>query len=163
MKIGPLKKYQKRRGKDPFEPRKTLVNGEVYWQVHLPANTDGIRKRRTVRDYDEAKLIADQARIQAKNDGVKSFAIPDDVRRDALAAVRELAPFEGKTILEAAKFYAAHLRQQVNSEKVSVAVKELLTERQKDELSARYRADLRVRLNRFSRSFGERELTSITA
>ena len=125
MKIGPLKKYQKRRGQDPFEPRKTYVKGEVYWQVHLPRTWDSeknvwVWKRRTVKDHEEAKTIADQARIQAKNDGIKSFAIRDDIRRDALAATRLLEPL-GASILDAARFYAKHLQQERSSEKVSIA------------------------------------------
>jgi integrase len=163
------KKRIKRRGKDSFEPRKTYVKGEVYWQVNLPIEykvVNGqrvrIQKRRTLRDREEAETIAEQARVQAKNDGRKSFAIPDSVRRDALAAVKELEPF-GATILEAAKFYAAHLRRQTTSQKVSIAVREFLAARGKDELRPRYLKDLRVRLNKFSQSFGDRTIASISA
>jgi integrase len=163
------KKRVKRRGKDSFEPRKTYVNGEVYWQVNLPIEykvVDGqcvrIQKRRTLRDREEADTIAEQARIQSKNDGRKSFAIPDDLRRDALAAAKELEPFE-VTILEAAKFYSTHLRRQTASQKVSVAVEEFLAARGKDELRPRYLKDLRVRLNKFGQSFGDRTIASISA
>jgi integrase len=163
------KKRIKRRGKDSFEPRKTYVKGEVYWQVNLPIEykiVDGkkvrIQKRRTLKDREEADTIAEQARVQAKNDGRKSFAIPDNVRRDALAAVKELEPF-GASILEAAKFYAAHLRRQTTSQKVSIAVQEFLAAREKDELRPRYLKDLRVRLNKFSQSFGDRTIASISA
>ena len=166
MKIGPLKKYEKRRGTNSFEPRKTYVNGEVYWQVHLPRTWDPkrnvwVRKRRTVKNQEAAKTIAEQARIQAKNDGTKSFDIRDDLRRDAKAAARLLEPL-GASILDAARFYADHLRRQSASEKVSVAVKEFLTAREKDELSQRYLKDLKIRLNRFSQSFGERMLASVS-
>jgi integrase len=161
-------KRVKRRGKDYFEPRKTYVNGEVYWQVHLPPEyktVDGkrirIQKRKTYKDHQEAETASELARIQAKNDGVKSFAIPDHVRKDAMAAAKELAPFS-VSILDAAKFYARHLRQQSASEKVSVAVKEFLAAREKDELSQRYLKDLKIRLNRFSQSFGERMLASVS-
>jgi integrase len=163
------KKRVKRRGKDSFEPRKTYVNGQVYWQVNLPIEykvVDGqrvrIQKRRTLRDREEADTIAEQARIQGKNDGRKSFAIPDDVRRDALAAVKELQPF-GATILEAAKFYADHLRRQNASQNVSSAIREFLAARGKDELRPRYLKDLRVRLTKFSQSFGERTIAGISA
>jgi integrase len=159
----------KRRGKDSFEPRKTYVNRQLYWQVNLPIEykmVDGkrarVQKRRTLRDHQEAETIAEQARIQAKNDGRKSFAIPDDVRRDALAAAKELSPFNA-SILDAAKFYAGHLRQQTASQKVSVAVQEFLAARQKDGLSQRYLSDLKIRLTRFSQTFGERMLASVSA
>ncbi|MBV9873656.1 MAG: hypothetical protein JO025_02910, partial [Verrucomicrobia bacterium] len=168
MKNAKRRKRVKRRGKDYFEPRKTYVNGELYWQVHLPPEyktVDGkrirIQKRKTYKDHQEAETASEQARIQAKNDGVKSFAIPDHVRRDAMAAAKELAPFS-VSILDAAKFYARHLRQQSASEKVSVAVKEFLAAREKDELSQRYLKDLKIRLNRFSQSFGERMLASVS-
>jgi integrase len=163
------KKRVKRRGKDSFEPRKTYVNGEVYWQVNLPIEykiVDGqrvkVQKRRTLRDRQEADTIAEQARIQAKNDGRKSFTIPDDVRRDALAAAKELEPF-GATLIEAAKFYVDHLRRQTASQKVSAAIEEFLAARGKDELRPRYLKDLRIRLNKFSQSFGDRTLASISA
>lgn len=170
MKSAKTMKRVKRRGKDSFEPRKTYVNGEVFWQVNLPIEykiVDGkrvrVQKRRTLKDREEAETIAEQARIQDKNDGRRSFAIPNDVRRDALAAVRLLEPFEGKTILDAVKFYADHLRRQTSSEKLSLAVQEFLSAREKDPLRPRYLKDLRVRLNRFSQSFGERTIASISA
>ncbi len=162
------KKRAKRKGKDSFEPRKTIVNGEVYWQVNLPPgspNKKGVpvqQPRRTFKDLQEAETVAEVARIQAKNDGVKSFAIPDHIRRDALAAARMLDPFN-VSILDAAKFYAHHLRQQTASEKVSIAVREFLADRQKDELSQRYLKDLKIRLTRFSQTFSERTLASIAA
>jgi integrase len=163
------KKRIKRRGNDRFEPRKTYVNGEVYWQVNLPLRyemRDGLRvriqKRRTFRDHKEAETAAEQARIQAKNDGHRSFAIPDHLRTEALAAAKVLEPL-GATILEAAKFYAEHLSRIRTSQKVSVAVKELLVAKEHDNLRPRYLKDLRVRLNRFSESFGERPIASISA
>lgn len=169
MRIGPLKKYRKRRGKgqDRFEPRKTLVKGEIYWQVHLPRTWDSdrgvwVRKRRTARDYEEAKTVAAQARIQYENDGRRSFAIPDDVRREALAAARLLEPL-GASILDAARHYAKVLQQERASEKVSNAVGQFLTDRQKDGLSRRYLTELKIRLNRFSQSFGDRMLAGISS
>src|SRR5258708_23890980 len=69
MKSAQSKKRIKRRGKDSFEPRKTYVKGEVYWQVNLPIEykmVDGkrvrIQKRRTLKDREEAETIAEQAR-----------------------------------------------------------------------------------------------------
>jgi integrase len=163
------KKRIKRRGKDRFEPRKTYINGEIYWQINLLSkkeNRDGrevlIRQRKTFRDHDEAKTAADQARIAAKNSGKNAFAIPDRLRTDALAAAKELEPF-GVTVLEAAKFYADHLRRVRTSEKVERVVEELLTAKGNDNLRPRYLSDLKARLNRFSESFGERPIASITS
>jgi integrase len=160
---------KKRRGKDRFEPRKTYVNGELYWQVNLPLRyeiRDGkrvrIQKRRTFRDRQEAETVAEQARIAAKNDGQRSFAIPDRVRVEALAAARMLEPL-GAGILEAAKFYAEHLNKTRSSQKVSFVVKEMLVSKEHDNLRPRYLKDLRQRLGRFSEAFGERQIASLTA
>lgn len=167
MKIGPLKKYEKRRGKDEFEPRKVKVKGEVYWQVHFPRTWDKeknawVRRRETRKDHQDAEILAQQARIQAKNEGTNSFLIPDHLRREALAAADVLEPF-GASIVDAANFYAKHLAQENKSEKVSVAVKEYIGGREKDPLSSRYLKDLRVRLNRFSQAFGDHTVAGMTA
>jgi len=160
---------KKRKGKDLFEPRKAYVNGELYWQVNLPTKIeirDGrqvrVRQRRTYRDHQEAETAADQARIQAKNDGHNSFALPEQLRTEAQQADKILKPL-GVSILEAAKFYAEHLRQVRTSEKVDIAIKELLAAKEHDNLRPRYLKDLRVRLNRFGESFGERTIAEISA
>ena len=138
------RKRVKRRGRDAFDPRKTYVKGEVYWQVNLPITykvVDGkrirIQKRRTFKDHQEAETAAEQARIKAKNEGINSFLIPETLRRDALAGAKKLEPF-GVSLLEAATFYAKHLAQQSSSEKVLVAVQDFLAAREKDPLRPRY-------------------------
>jgi integrase len=163
------KKRIKRRGEDQFEPRKTKINGEIYWQVNLPLRyemRDGrrvrIQKRRTLKDRQKANTIAEQARIQAINDGRHSFEISDRLRIDAKAAANVLEPL-GATILEAAKFYAEHLKQKQTSEKVSVVVEDTLAAKKRDNLRPRYLSDLRVRLNKFSEAFKERPIASISA
>jgi integrase len=152
---------KKRRGKDRFEPRKTYINGELYWQVNLPSE-DGRRKRKTYKDHREAETAAEQTRIKAKNEGLSAFAISSQLRTDALAAERVLKPFD-VSITEAAKFYADRLCQIRASQKVSIAVQELLIAKEQDNLRPRYLKDLRVRLNRFSESFGERPIAEISA
>jgi hypothetical protein len=161
-------KRVKRRGKDRFEPRKTYVNGKLFWQVNLPSQLeirDGrqvrVQKRETFKNRPEAQTAAEQARVMAKNNGVRAFAIPEDLRTDALAAARVLQPLNA-TLLEAAKFYADHLRQIRASQKVSVVIKELLSAKEHDNLRPRYLKDLRVRLNRFAESFGDRTISDIS-
>jgi integrase len=152
---------RKRRGKDRFEPRKTYVNGELYWQVNLPSE-NGRRKRQTFRDHKEAETAADLARIQNKNSGRNAFAIPDHLRTEALAADRLLNPL-GATILDAAKFYAEHLHRVSASVPVAHVVKELLASKEHDNLRPRYLLDLKSRLTRFAETFGERTIAGITA
>jgi integrase len=164
-----LIKRTKRRGKDRFEPRKTYINGEIFWQVNLLSKKetrDGrevlVRQRKTFKDYEEAKTAADQVRIAAKNSGKNAFAIPDRLRTDALTAAKELEPL-GATILEAAKFYADHLRRVRTSEKVPRVVNELMAAKEQDNLRPRYLSDLKARLTRFGEAFGERPIASISA
>ena len=159
----PPGKRIKRRGKDRFEPRKTFVNGKPFWQVNLPSQLemrDGrqvrVQKRETFKNRQEAQIAAEQARVMAKNNGVRAFAIPEDLRTDALAAARVLQPLNAR-LLEAAKFYADHLQQIRTSQKVSVVVKELLNAKEHDNLRPRYLKDLRVRLNRFAESFEDQQ------
>jgi integrase len=120
-----------------------------------------VQKRETFKNRPEAQTAAEQARVMAKNNGVRAFAIPEDLRTDALAAARVLQPLNA-TLLEAAKFYADHLQQIRTSQKVSVVVKELLTAKEHDNLRPRYLKDLRVRLNRFAESFGDRTISDIS-
>ena len=164
----PPGKRIKRRGKDRFEPRKTFVNGKPFWQVNLPSQLemrDGrqvrVQKRETFKNRQEAQIAAEQARVMAKNNGVRAFAIPEDLRTDALAAARVLQPLNAR-LLEAAKFYADHLQQIRTSQKVSVVVKELLNAKEHDNLRPRYLKDLRVRLNRFAERFGDRTISDIS-
>ena len=159
---------QKRRGKDRFTPRKTLVNGEVYWQVNFPTRIelrDGqpfrVQKRKTFKNYEEAKAAGEQARIQYENEGRHSLGLPEELRAKAKEADRILQPL-GADVLEAAKFYADHLRQVRTSQKVSVVVKELLSAKEHDNLRPRYLKDLRVRLNRFAEGFGDRIISEIS-
>jgi len=154
---------------DRFAPRKTLVNGQLYWQVNLPSQVethDGqnvrVRKRKTFRSLEEAETAAEQARIQDKNFGSTAFSIPEPLRREALAAARVLKPFEA-TLLEAAKFYADHLSRVNKSEAVAKVIKEILASKEHDNLRPRYLSDLRARLNRFAESFGERKIAELTA
>jgi integrase len=165
---GEDRRGKRRRGDDRFEPRKCEINGEPYWQVNwseIEIRDGGqvhVRRRKTFKDYEEAKTAADQARIAAKNSGKNAFKISDRLRVEAQQAERILEPFEA-SIVEAAKFYADHLRRIRTSQKVSVAVKELLAAKKQDNLRARYLGDLRVRLNRFSEAFGEHTIASISA
>jgi integrase len=153
---------KKRRGKDRFEPRKTYINGELYWQVNLPKSQDGRRKRRTFRDHKEAETAAEQARIQAKNYGTDAFSISPRLRTEAIQAEQTLKPF-GASITEAVKFYAEHLRRETQSESVAHVVKEILASKEHDNLRPRYLTDLRARFNRFAETFGERKIASLSA
>jgi integrase len=153
----------KRSKKDRFEPRKTRVNGELYWQINLPKHPEtGKRQRETFRDLERAKARADQARIQYKNFGTAAFSMSDQLRTEATRAEEILRPY-GKTVLEAARFLANHLARTNKSETVKTVVKEFLEAKEGDNLRPRYLGDLRARLNRFSESFSDRKIAELSA
>lgn len=69
----------------------------------------------------------------------------------------------GKTVLDAIKFYVAHLKRLDASIPTAEAIAKLLEARAGQGRSARYLNDVRVRLRRFARSFGEQPIAAITA
>jgi hypothetical protein len=73
----------------------------------------------------------------------------------AQRAAEILKPYD-KTVVEAAEFYAKHLRTITASLKVSDVVKELHAARKVDGASTDYLNDLRLRLGAFSRAFDGR-------
>lgn len=66
-----------------------------------------------------------------------------------------------KTLRDATNFYVAHLNKVNGSRRTREVIFELLKARTSDDLSARYLADLRVRLARFANVFGERMIATI--
>jgi integrase len=159
----------KRRTGDRFAPRKTRVNGELYWQVNCPSKIetrDGhqarVRQRRTFRKLEEAEIHAEQVRVQVRNHGAAAFSISDRLRTEAIEAEQILEPF-GISLIGAAKFYAEHFRHVTASATIADAIKDLLASKEHDNLRPRYLSDLRIRLNRFGETFGERKLASLSA
>jgi integrase len=73
-----------------------------------------------------------------------------------------LKPF-GKTVLDAAEFYAAHLKTVSNSKTVSQIITELIKARAADGASSDYLSDLKIRLGAFSQKFGEHMIAAVTA
>ena len=133
--------------------------------------TGGKRQVQTFADLgkarDEAELRANQlsradgwAAQMTSRDRViyldaKTYVDPMGVRLDA--AAKEYA--EAKVLLpemqlrEAVEFYRKFFPQDVDSRPVPDVVKELIAQREKDGCSSAYTKDLRLRLQRFSKSF----------
>ena len=140
---------------------KTKVNGRRYYCVTLP-KLGGGRNRRFFKDKAEAQTFMQVAEVQQENYGTAALSISDALRVEAIECHELLQPF-GATLRDAAKFYAAHLKAITGSRKVSEVVADLLRARTADGMSARYLGDLRVRLGRFVRSFGEEMIAGISA
>src|SRR5215467_12329379 len=140
---------------------KTKVDGRRYYCVTLP-KLGGGRKRRFFKDRAEAQTFLRLAEVQQENYGTAALSISDALRVEAIECAELLQPY-GKTLRDAAKFYAAHLKAVTGSRKVSEIVADLMAARSADGMSTRYLGDLRVRLGRFVQSFGEEMIAAISA
>jgi integrase len=140
---------------------KTKINGRRYYCVTAP-KLGGGRNRRFFKDKAEAETFMQFAKVQHENYGTAALSIPDALRVEAIECCELLEPF-GKTLRDAAKFYAAHLKAVTGSRKVREVVPDLLAARAADGMSARYLGDLRVRLGRFADSFGEEMIAGVSA
>jgi len=129
--------------------------------VTLP-KLGGGRNRRFFKDKAEAQTFMRLAEVQQENYGTAALSISDALRVEAIECSELLQPY-GKTLRDAAKFYAAHLKAITGSRRVSEVVADLLAARTADGMSARYLGDLRVRLGRFVQSFGEEMIAGISA
>jgi integrase len=159
----------KERKKQKFEPFKVVLNGRTFWQVSLESEyrtrEDGtrtrVRPRRTFSSAEEARTFAQLKRIERVNHGTAGVSMDEQVRGDALAALEILKPF-GITLREAAIEVVESRELATRSETVSNALASLLNAKRSDNLRPRYLKDLRNRLTRFARAFGERKLSSVT-
>lgn len=126
-------------------------------------DADGNRKHEFFETKDEANTLAEQKRIEFLNYGAKSLSIPNELRQEAVKAAELLKPFPGKTILEAARFFANHLKTIEKSCTISQLVDEFLQSKLGDGKSTRHLDDLRLRLARFAENFGARLVATVTA
>jgi integrase len=140
---------------------KTKVNGRRYYCVTIP-KLGGGRSRRFFKDKLEAETFMQLSKVQQENYGTAALSISDALRVEAIEC-SELLQSYGKTLRDAAKFYAAHLKAVTGSRKVREVVADLLAARAGDGLSPRYLGDLRVRLGRFVDSFGEEMIAALSA
>ena len=157
----------KPRKKQKFEPFKVCLGGKTFWQVNLESEyrvreSDHarvrVRPRRTFSSAEEARTFAQLKRIERTNHGAVGVSMDEQVRGDALAALEILAPF-GLTLRESALESAEKRRLEARSETVSRTITALLDARRADNLRPRYLKDLKNRLDRFAKTYGERKLT----
>jgi integrase len=94
--------------------------------------------------------------------GREAIGLPQRELSDFITAKKKLS-LHGKTINDAADFYLDHL-ERIRRCNVSVAelAKEVLEAKRKDGHAPMYIADLRKRLARFCRDFGDRPIAGIT-
>lgn len=159
----------KERKKQKFEPFKVHLNGKTFWQVNLESEyrtrEDGtrtrVRPRRTFSSAEEARTFSKLKATERINHGAAGVSMDEQVRGDALAALEILRPL-GLTLREAALQIAKSRELTARSETVTNSIASLLDAKSADNLRPRYLKDLRNRLTRFAKVFGERKLADIT-
>jgi predicted translin family RNA/ssDNA-binding protein len=119
-------------------------------------------RQRYLATEGEAKALADAWVIESGNTGAKAAAaISEADKRFLMEAKESLASF-GKSLPDALAFYLTHLRSTHSSKPVREVVDALLLHRQRKGKSSRYQNDLRVRLQRFEKQFGDRHIAEIS-
>jgi integrase len=136
--------------------RKTLVNGEPYWQLTIP-KPDGGRIRKTFKSRGTARQELYKTRTEMANYGGAYLSMSASLRAQALEAAKLLEPYN-VTILDTVHAYIAQAEALKKSYPLADAIDHFLAGVAFDGRSASYRADLQSRLGRFQRDFRDRQL-----
>jgi integrase len=123
---------------------------------------DGQRRRKYFATKAEAKQELERILIVMRKEGETGLTVPNAIRLQALEAQQLLAAFPGKTIVDAARFYAAHLESLQRSVSVRQLVDEYLREVEGLGRSEVHLSDLRGRYEVFSADFGTRQTRTLT-
>jgi integrase len=120
------------------------------------------RGRKFFRTRDEAKAERLRVLTALEIHGREAVGLPQRELSDFITAKLKLSEY-GKTINDATHFYLDHL-ERVRRCKTTVAqlADEVITAKRKDGLSPEYTSDLKLRLARFCRDFGDRPIAGIT-
>ena len=122
----------------------------------------GKRKRTFFETKEAANSFVAFKNAELKQNGIEHAEFPTAIRVMAQNAVELLQPF-GKTIMDAAQYYAAHLKASAKSCSAVQLVKELVAAKEHDGASARHLSDLRSRLNIFAKKFDGQPVATITS
>jgi integrase len=122
----------------------------------------GKRKRTFFETKEAADSFVAFKNAELKRNGIEGAEFPTTIRVMAQNAVELLKPF-GKTIMDAAHYYAAHLKASEKSCTAVQLVKELVAAKEADGASQPHLVDLRVRLNKFAKTFDGQPVATITS
>jgi integrase len=121
----------------------------------------GKRKRTFFETKEQANSFVAFKNDELKCNGIEHSEFPTAIRVMAQNAVELLNPF-GKTIMDAAQYYAAHLKASERSCTVKQLLAELLEAKESKGVSRRHLDDLRQRAGKFAAKFGERIVSTIS-
>lgn len=122
---------------------------------------NGKRKRLFFHTEKEALVELKRLERQLRIEGEQGAGISADLRIDAAQAAKRLAPF-GKSLRDAANFYAEHLERIDASVHVSVVGHDYCTSQERAGLSEKHCRDIRQRLGCFVKDFGARKIRTLT-
>ena len=128
---------------------------------------DGRRKRRFFARKQDAQNFADEKNIELINKGRDHAEFPEALRIMAQECADRLKTF-GKTIADATGYFITHLEAIERSCTVAALMDEVIAAKTKAcgrtqrPASEDYINDLKIRLGRFSKTFGERFAATIT-
>lgn len=123
----------------------------------------GKRKREFFKTKIEAKTALDRIKYITAKEGQDGLLLPNAVRAQAVEANRLLAGFPDKTIVDAVRFYVAHLEAEKRSVPVHRLVTEHLATKQRKNVSAVHQSDLESRYSLFCKEFGNDPTRTLTA
>lgn len=167
----PATKQAKKTNKasDPVKCRelsKTHSQRKAGYRWMVESRLGGKRSRKFFR-HDEAKErdmhIADMEgradKLAKKDRGIVS---DENLLADAATAFKALEPF-GKSIGDAVAFYVRHLEAESKRDAtpLSEIVKRFLDEKEREDVSEVHQADLKNRIARFEKEFGETPIAAI--
>ncbi|RBP42425.1 site-specific recombinase XerD [Roseimicrobium gellanilyticum] len=154
------KKGKPKRREWPIVKRTKYRNGSIAYMVDTRLRGEGSRVFKPT--LEEANEVARQARIRRQNEGIGYFSLEGDQRLDAERALAMLAPF-GKTLVDAVEFYVPHLKALQSSKSVLEASDAYESNATARNLSKPHLRDIRLRLGRFSETFGDRLIAEVEA
>jgi integrase len=137
-------------------------SGRAYWRLRTPdPDGHGFRERQYSSEA-EALTAFELAYLAHVNHGLAAHSLSAKNRGDALSALTILAPFENVSLVDAARYYAAHHRLLAESKSVNEVIADLLRTKKANRRSHRYLIDLSSRLTRFGLAFGTQKISEIT-
>jgi hypothetical protein len=151
---------EKRKKREPWPRMKpVLKNGKPMIMVDCRINGRGERKYFVTKQ--EAEGEQQRQRIKRANEGNSAFEFPANMRIDAEAAMKLIAPY-GISLRECASFYVRHAVTATGDKTIQQIVDELLVVKNAAGMSPRYIEDLRIRLNVFARTFGSEKAINVS-
>ena len=133
------------------------------YQYYLDGlKVNGKRKRLFFRSMKDARAELDRLQIKVRREGQAGLDLPDSVRVQAAESSKLLAKYPGRSILDAVRFYIAHLEALNSSVALEALITEYLQSKERAGLSSDHLSDVVGRLRRFCSSFGDRMIRTIT-